>query len=237
MVECLVYTLAPKSDEAVWLKQTLKRYNEACQFVAEYAIRENEFRSYELSKALSKDIQNRHHLPSGIVESAIRHVSHDYYCIPSRRRAVRQYMPTYTDNKWVRYVDGSVSVVLLTTHVNQVAAYQHRLSISLAKDGLDGSLRRPKIEFKKGDPSPYEFEKNEKWETGNIRLTFSEDIAKWQLFVVLDVHDTAESATGTGAAEEERLPTDIQVNEDGSDPRESPDYQEPDFTPPEDVIE
>jgi hypothetical protein len=237
VVKWRVYTLVPKSKEAVWLKQTLQRYNEACEFIAEYAIAENEFRSNDLSKALSKNIQGRFHLPSGIVESAIKHVSHDYYCIPSKRRAVRQYMPTYADNKWVRYSDGSVSVVLLPTHVTQVAPYEHRLSISLAKDGQDKSLRRPKIDFKKGDPSLSEIEKSERWKTGDIRLTFSEDIARWQLFVVLDVHDAAKSATNTGAAEEERLPTDIQLNEDGSDPRESPDYQEPDFMPPEDVIE
>ena len=237
MVEWLIYTLVPKSDEAVWLKQTLARYNEACQFVAEYAITENEFRSSELSKLLSQGIQGRFHLPSGVVESAIRHVSHDYYCIPSKRRAVRQYMPTYADNKWVRYGDGSVSVVMLPVHASQPEPYPHRLSISLARDGRDGSKRRPKMEFKAEPISRAVVDKSERWKTGDIRLTFSEDIAKWQLFVVLDVSDAATLTTIASTAEVEPEPTDIYVGEGEDDPTLNPDYQEPDFTPPEDVIE
>jgi hypothetical protein len=220
MAELLVYDMTTNSEVAGKLKQVLERFNLACSDVAAYADKERQYNSRHLSAVLGVVLQETHLLPAGLAECACRRVGHDSTRLNPNavKRQRREMVPNYVDNKWVLYSGDTVSLGMAAVEP-WCTDYPVRLSLSVLKK-RNRAKRKDEPQRVKGvsfrlthEPLPL----SEVFHNKEMRLYASDDYKHWSLLVAVGITD------------DEVAPED--------DPTHNPDYQEPDYTPSEDVGE
>jgi hypothetical protein len=167
-----------------------------------------------------KDAGKLNEVLAGLAECACRRVGHDFTRLnPSAVKCQRrENVPNYSDNKWVLYSGDTVSLGMASVEP-WCTDYPFRLSLSILKERnkakhKDEPQRLKGVSFKlTRQPLPL----GEVLHNKETRLCASDDYKHWSLLVAVGVTD------------DEVAPED--------DPTQSPDYQEPDYTPSEDVGE
>lgn len=223
MLKLRIYRLTASLDETMLLRDTLDRYTNACAFVAEYADANRVYGLEKLRKhptrrvLLNRRVRNKFGIQSAVAEAAIRRVVNDYANLNPHVRGDtrREVLPTYEDNNWMLCTSATASVVMETVHPCHISPYPFRVSVSTYKN-RGGRLRFPFPAEREFRPMP-QSDECDTWRKNEMRLGVDPSKDAWALIVAVEV------------PEEEVL-----LGEDGSDPREHPDYQESDDTPPED---
>ena len=234
MLKLLTYELSVVPREARLLRETLDRYNKACTYIADYADRREVYALEKLRKhaernvLLKKKVETRFGIHTGIVEGAMRRVVDDYKRLNPQTRgsARREDIPTYDWNNWMLCTASTASIVMETILPTHTSAYPFRVSVSTYKN-KKGRLRLPLLKPSYYDAAPSPDDDPWAWKKNEVRLGVNPDRElQWQLLVGVDV-----------PADDENKEADVADDALGDDPTLNPDYQEPDYTPPEDVMD
>jgi hypothetical protein len=221
MAELLVYDMTTSGTVAAELRKLLVKFSRACADVAAYADEKRQYNSRHLSAVFRDDLQAKYLLPSGLADCACRRVGHDFTRLNPNavRRERRDNMPSYYGNTWILY-SGETASVGMRAVKPWCTDYPFVLSLSVLKKrgkvkGKDEPQRLKDIPI---DLSPAPMPAGEMWHNKEIRLYSDDDGRKWSLLVAVGLTDDVE-------------------DEAEDDPTQNPDYQEPDYTPLEEIGE
>jgi len=200
MAELLVYDLTTSGGVAADLRKVLVKFSRACDEVAAFADKKQQYNSRYLAAVFGDDLQKKYLLPSGLAECVCRRVGHDFTRMNpnAARRDRRENVPNYYGNDWMLYSSETASVGMKTIEPWRTD-YPLTVSLGVLKkhnkaNGKDEPQRVKDVPFElTTEPLPA----GEGWHNQEIRLYSSEGGKKWSLRIAVGVTDEAEDEKDT----------------------------------------
>lgn len=232
----LIRGLRTSAAEDQQLLETLRRFTNACEFIAAYA---NDHHVYALGKLrkhpyrrvlLNERVKKKFGLHTGLTEAAIRRVVSDYTLMNPDVRGdqPREVVPTYEGNDTVDCTKDTVSIFVPSLAAWHIGGIPLRFSLATYKS-KGGRVKVPFATELRDAPE------NEEWRKGHHRLIYYSEHPTRSWFYVMDLELPDDDVEEPVEQPDELVGESEVIGHDYLNDY-TPD-EEPDYTPPEDIYE